>query len=302
MRKRRVCIHFSDRISRFRDLFDRLAATWPLRQGIRDGGAAKAVSVWPPCQGDPDGPALFGPPPWPFWGCLRPRNGLTWVTGVSDPPGTMSIGRGDPPMARLRKREGARRRLRPTARGGRGTGPRHRRTREGTMPKGYIIGHITVNDPEAYKEYVECATRRSCTRLAGDFVVRGGQAQVMEGEDPQAAMSSSNSRATRRRWPPITTRLPGGRRISAAAPPRGVILVVEGNRRGLTPRGLQISAATRPIAGALAMSGPRETGSLRRQFGVFVDGAGQVGSDPSRPAHPSACTATSGEAVRARKA
>ncbi|MGP1358196.1 DUF1330 domain-containing protein [Roseicyclus sp.] len=49
------------------------------------------------------------------------------------------------------------------------------------MPKGYIIGHITVKDPEAYKEYVERDTP-ILHGLGGRFVVRGGQAQVMEGE------------------------------------------------------------------------------------------------------------------------
>ena len=49
------------------------------------------------------------------------------------------------------------------------------------MPKGYIIGHITVTDPEAYREYVERDTP-ILHRLGGRFIVRGGQAQVMEGE------------------------------------------------------------------------------------------------------------------------
>jgi uncharacterized protein (DUF1330 family) len=49
------------------------------------------------------------------------------------------------------------------------------------MPKGYFIAHITVNDPEAYKEYVERDTP-ILQALGGRFVVRGGQAQVMEGE------------------------------------------------------------------------------------------------------------------------
>ncbi len=48
------------------------------------------------------------------------------------------------------------------------------------MPKGYIIGHITVNDPEAYKEYVERDTP-ILQGLGGKFVIRGGQSQVMEG-------------------------------------------------------------------------------------------------------------------------
>ena len=48
------------------------------------------------------------------------------------------------------------------------------------MPKGYIIGHITVNDPEAYKEYVEKDTP-ILAALGGSFVVRGGQAEVPEG-------------------------------------------------------------------------------------------------------------------------
>ena len=109
---------------------------------------------------------------------------------------------GDPPMARLRKRE-ARGALAPAARGGE-NGPRHRRQGRAPLPKGYIIGHITVNDPEAYKEYVERDTP-ILHALGGRFVVRGGQAQGDGGRDPPAAMSSSNSRATRRRWPPITT-------------------------------------------------------------------------------------------------
>ena len=48
------------------------------------------------------------------------------------------------------------------------------------MPKGYIIGHITVNDPEAYKEYVERDTP-ILLALGGRFVVRGGQSQLVEG-------------------------------------------------------------------------------------------------------------------------
>ena len=49
------------------------------------------------------------------------------------------------------------------------------------MPKGYIIGHITENDPEAYKEYVEKDTP-ILLGLGGRFVVRGGQSSLMEGQ------------------------------------------------------------------------------------------------------------------------
>ncbi len=52
------------------------------------------------------------------------------------------------------------------------------------MPKGYIIGHITVRDPEAYKEYV----RRDTPILegfGGRFIIRGGSAEVKEGESLQ---------------------------------------------------------------------------------------------------------------------
>lgn len=48
------------------------------------------------------------------------------------------------------------------------------------MPKGYLICHITVTDPEAYKEYIERDTP-ILKKLGASFVVRGGQAQVLEG-------------------------------------------------------------------------------------------------------------------------
>lgn len=49
------------------------------------------------------------------------------------------------------------------------------------MPKGYIIGHIKVTNPDTYPEYV----RRDTPILEGfgaKFVVRGGQNQIMEGQ------------------------------------------------------------------------------------------------------------------------
>jgi len=49
------------------------------------------------------------------------------------------------------------------------------------MPKGYIIGHITVNDPEAYKEYVEKDTP-ILAAFGGTFIVRGGTSETPEGE------------------------------------------------------------------------------------------------------------------------
>lgn len=49
------------------------------------------------------------------------------------------------------------------------------------MPKGYIIAHITVRDPEAYKEYIEKDTP-ILHALGGKFIVRGGQSDVVEGE------------------------------------------------------------------------------------------------------------------------
>ncbi len=52
------------------------------------------------------------------------------------------------------------------------------------MPKGYLIGHITVNDAEAYREYVERDTP-ILERHGGRFIVRGGHSETPEGETLQ---------------------------------------------------------------------------------------------------------------------
>ena len=49
------------------------------------------------------------------------------------------------------------------------------------MPKGYIIGNITVNDPDGYKEYIEKDTP-ILLGLGGTLVVRGGQSEIAEGD------------------------------------------------------------------------------------------------------------------------
>ena len=52
------------------------------------------------------------------------------------------------------------------------------------MAKGYWIAHITVRDPENYKEYVEKDTP-IIHALGGKFIVRGGQSELVEGETYQ---------------------------------------------------------------------------------------------------------------------
>ena len=49
------------------------------------------------------------------------------------------------------------------------------------MPKGYVIAHVTVKDPDAYKEYVERDTPILLGH-GGKFVIRGGKSEVLEGD------------------------------------------------------------------------------------------------------------------------
>lgn len=49
------------------------------------------------------------------------------------------------------------------------------------MSKAYIIGHVTVRDAEAYKEYIRRDTP-VIEGFGGRFVIRGGKSEVMEGE------------------------------------------------------------------------------------------------------------------------
>lgn len=50
------------------------------------------------------------------------------------------------------------------------------------MPKGYIIANVTVHDPEPYQAYVEGNTPILKGRHGADYIVRGGRAEVVEGE------------------------------------------------------------------------------------------------------------------------
>lgn len=49
------------------------------------------------------------------------------------------------------------------------------------MPKGYIIAHIKVTNPEGYPEYVRRDTP-ILERMGAKFVIRGGRHQVVEGD------------------------------------------------------------------------------------------------------------------------
>jgi uncharacterized protein (DUF1330 family) len=49
------------------------------------------------------------------------------------------------------------------------------------MAKGYLIAHVTITDPEQYPAYVE-ANAAAFSKYGATFRVRGGKAEVLEGE------------------------------------------------------------------------------------------------------------------------
>lgn len=51
------------------------------------------------------------------------------------------------------------------------------------MPKGYIIGHVTIHDPDAYQAY-GIKNNDIFPKYGGVFLARGGQAEVLEGSLP----------------------------------------------------------------------------------------------------------------------
>lgn len=48
------------------------------------------------------------------------------------------------------------------------------------MSKAYWIGHVAVDDPEAYQAY-RAANAAAFTKFGGRFLVRGGPQEVVEG-------------------------------------------------------------------------------------------------------------------------
>jgi uncharacterized protein (DUF1330 family) len=52
------------------------------------------------------------------------------------------------------------------------------------MPKGYWIAHVTVKDPDGYKDYI-AANAEPLRKYGGRFLVRGGKYEVRKGPDRQ---------------------------------------------------------------------------------------------------------------------
>lgn len=51
------------------------------------------------------------------------------------------------------------------------------------MAKGYLIGQIGVHDARAYQEYAQ-KVPASLVRYEGEFLVRGGGTETLEGDAP----------------------------------------------------------------------------------------------------------------------
>jgi len=49
------------------------------------------------------------------------------------------------------------------------------------MPKGYLIAHATVTDPQKWGEYV-ARSKIALDKYGGRPIVRGGRSEIMEGQ------------------------------------------------------------------------------------------------------------------------
>ena len=52
------------------------------------------------------------------------------------------------------------------------------------MPKGYVIAHAVVTDPEKWGQYV-AASKVALDKFGGTPIVRGGQCEIVEGNGTQ---------------------------------------------------------------------------------------------------------------------
>jgi uncharacterized protein (DUF1330 family) len=95
------------------------------------------------------------------------------------------------------------------------------------MSYGYCIGHITVDDAEAYKDYA-AKDPATIAAYSGEYLVRGGQSEVMEGTFPgsRTVIIRFPSFAAAKEWY-------NGAEYSAIRPIRqavasGALMIVEG--------------------------------------------------------------------------
>lgn len=51
------------------------------------------------------------------------------------------------------------------------------------MPYAYVIAQVDVKDPVAYEEY-RAQVPATLAKYGGEFIVRGGQVECLEGEPP----------------------------------------------------------------------------------------------------------------------
>jgi len=52
------------------------------------------------------------------------------------------------------------------------------------MPKGYVIAQVDIHDPDSYAEYRK-HTPASVAEFGGQFLVRGGAMESIEGDAPR---------------------------------------------------------------------------------------------------------------------